>query len=207
MRFLLYDAETKRVPYTGGTKIDGIEYADGWRDFANLGISVVCAFTYPDEKYHVFLERDLHEFQSLVSEYEEIVSFNGVKFDDELCRQGYGINIITTYDILREAYIAAGFDPDNLPRKETPISAMLAGRKPESPAKGFGLDAIAKKNFKYGKSGRGDLAPIWFQQGNVSRVINYCLDDVKLEVNIFFQSQRGYLLHPKKNEFLNMRKI
>ena len=47
--------------------------------------------------------------------------------------------------------------------------------------KGWGLDAVCKGTFGEGKSGfRGGDAPKWFQQGDWSRLVDYCIDDVRL---------------------------
>ena len=62
---------------------------------------------------------------------------------------------------------------------------------------GFGLDAVCEANDLGGKTGHGALAPVQWQRGEISAVINYCLMDVKLTKELFDLCQKGEVVNPK----------
>lgn len=64
---LVYDCEiVKAIPSSKEAPTPGIEYCAGWRDFANMGISVIGAYDYETDRYRVFLEDGFQEFAELV---------------------------------------------------------------------------------------------------------------------------------------------
>ena len=161
--WLIYDCEIVRaIPKKGEPRIDGIEYCEGWRDFANMGISVICAYDYADAEYRVFCRDNWAQFAALAPE-RNIVSFNGRAFDDRLC-EASGLAIATHYDILVETWAAAGLGPEFSFRTHA----------------GYGLDALGRANHIGGKSGHGALAPVQWQRGEIGAVIDYCLRDVMI---------------------------
>lgn len=170
--FLVYDIEIiNAIPPAGDSnRIPGIEYCSGWLDYKNIGISVICAYSYADKKFHTFTaDTGFSEFQKMTKS-AVVVGFNSESFDDNVCRAN-NIRIKTGYDILREIYQAKGMDP--YPEIFT------------DEYKGYGLDAIAQANRLGKKSGRGDLAAIWWQHGKKEKVVSYCLQDVVLTQKIF----------------------
>jgi DEAD/DEAH box helicase domain-containing protein len=176
MKITIYDAEIKNaIPPGFGWKKHpdrnpDIEYCAGWDDFENMGISVICACVIPDGTFRVFMDDNMSEFEKLILSSDLIAGFNSESFDDKLC-QANGIEITTGYDILRETYRAKGLEP--YPDIYT------------SEYKGHGLDAIAKANGLKGKIGNGALAPVWWQQGQIGSVIDYCLHDVNITAKLF----------------------
>ena len=64
---LIYDCEIdKGIEKDPAQRLDGIEYCDGWRDFANMGISVIGAHDSMEDRYRVFMKDNFNEFMSLV---------------------------------------------------------------------------------------------------------------------------------------------
>ena len=54
MRALIYDIEIiKAIPSKNGERITGIEYCEGWKDHANMGISVIGAMTWPEGRKNI----------------------------------------------------------------------------------------------------------------------------------------------------------
>ena len=167
--YLLYDCETKNVPYTGGSKIEGINYANGWGDFENLGVSCICTFTY-SRGYEVFLEEDLGDFQKLADSIPLVFGFNSSRFDDKLLAAN-GIKIETRYDLLNECWRAVGLDPNySFPKTASKEQKMLYS--------GFKLEWLAISNLAMSKRGHGALAPVKWQRGEYAEVIKYCFRDV-----------------------------
>lgn len=166
---IIFDCEIKKaIAKKNEPLLDGIEYCDGWRDFANMGISCIGAYDYDADRYRVFMEDNLVEFDDLIRQHDVIVGFNSLGFDNRLIQAhdlGLSIDVdARSYDLLVEIWKAAGLGP----QFEYP-SHM-----------GFGLDACCKANFGTQKSGHGAFAPIDYQRGNYGRLVDYCLNDVVL---------------------------
>jgi len=166
--WLIYDCEIiKGILKKDDYPIPGVQYCDGWRDFANMGISVICAYDYGESRYRVFCRDNFEDFQSL-AEDRNVVSFNGLAFDDKLC-EANGLRVKTQYDILVATWVAAGLPP------EFSYPTHI----------GYGLDAICQANHIGRKTGNGALAPIQWQQGKIGAVIDYCLHDVRITKLLF----------------------
>ena len=192
---LAYDCEIVKAIQSKDERYEfGIDYCAGWNDFENMGISVICAYDWVADRYRVFCKDNLYLFDVLVAAHEDvIVSFNGINFDDKLCAAN-GLRVESSYDILRQAWIAAGLDPDK-------YNHGTHG--------GFGLDGLARANGLPGKTGHGARAPIDWQRGRIGRVIDYCLEDVRLTVELMNEVVRhGRLRDPRDpGEYLYMNSI
>lgn len=220
MGILVYDVEVKRIPWDGKSyKMKRYEYAEGWNDYEGLGVACICAWSSKFGGYGIFSEVfDQHEvFKNLVNELDGAViaiapipdfqkwvnaqaiisGYNSREFDDNVIA-ATGIQCKTNYDILREIYAAVGLDPDyKFPEDK---------KEQWTKYKGYRLEDVAKANFGRGKIGNGAMAPIQWQDGEYEAVIKYCLDDVKLERDLFLKAQTGELLAPN-GELLTMRKV
>ena len=76
---LVYDLEiVKAIPDKSGACKDGIEYCEGWQDHKNMGISVIGAYDYLEQKYRVFCKDNFAEFQKLVDKSNCLVGFNNI---------------------------------------------------------------------------------------------------------------------------------
>lgn len=186
---LVYDCEiVKGILGKNDKPVEGIEYCAGWRDFENMGISVIGAYDYAEDRYRVFCEDSFGYFEDL-SRDRTVVSFNGIGFDDQLCR-AHGMQVKSGYDLLVEVWFSSGLGP----QFQYPSHA------------GFGLDAICEKNAIGKKSGHGALAPVLWQQGKRGAVIDYCLQDVRLTKLLLDRVlSRGAIQCPKTGNALDMR--
>lgn len=159
---IVYDLEIqKAIPH--GERLDGIEYCEGWDDHENMGIACICAYDYGTNRYRVFSEGNLDGFRKLCGERKSLAGFNNIGFDNEvLACNGIQIPDDWCYDLLREIWDAI----DQI--------------GPFESKKGTGLDNVAKANGWTGKTGHGAKTPVWYQRGQIGRVIDYCLEDVRL---------------------------
>ena len=177
---IVYDLEIqKAIPH--GERVDGIEYCKGWDDHANMGIACLCAYDFAADRYFVFTEDNLKEFDDL-AEGHTLGGFNSIGFDNKVLRaEGLLQDHHAHYDLLRRTWDAMDdIDPD------------------ES-KKGSGLDALARANGFKGKTGHGAKAPVWYQQGQIGRVINYCLEDVRITKELIARVYaEGVLNDPRK---------
>lgn len=163
---IIYDCEiVKAIQSNNETSIEGIEYCEGWRDFENMGISIIGAYDYKTFRYRVFAKDNFQEFQDLVDSTDLVIGFNSIAFDNQLCAaHGIYVHDSESYDLLVEIWKAAGL-----------------GDEFKYPSHvGFSLDACAQANYGLGKTGHGALAPVDWQRGNIGRVVDYCLNDVYL---------------------------
>jgi hypothetical protein len=195
MKALIYDIEIKKaIPDKNKPREDGIEYCEDWHDHANMGISVIGAYDYATDRYHVFCDDNKDAFFEACLKAECLVSFNGIGFDNRVIEKTWSFpdSILTkfVYDLLVETWVAAGLGP------------KFAGPSHG----GFGLDAICSCNFGTKKSGNGALAPVLWQRGKIGEVIDYCLNDVRLTKQIFDKvlADRS-LISPKDGRELTLR--
>lgn len=180
-KYLVFDLETKRaIPKDGEIVIPDIEYCQGWSDHEGMGISVLvaCVVTGPIEKYRVYFEDGIKDFERAMSAVDWIVGYNHLKFDNEVLK-ALGVTIpssVRHYDLCLEIKDAAGMPKNN---------------------RGFKLDSLLSANFRTRKSGHGGDAPINWQRGKHQEVINYCIDDVTLTKQLFQKILTdGWLYHP-----------
>lgn len=192
MDAIIYDCEIIKAipPKNGGRKESGIEYCEGWRDFDNMGISVIGVYDWLNDSTHVFLQDNISQFEYLVDAREVIIGFNSISFDNNLCLGAKNIVVPRTrsWDLLAEIWVASG-----LPR---------TFQYPDS--LGFSLDEVCKKNGLGMKSGNGALAPVLWQKGLYGQVINYCLHDVQLTKLAVELALDGKLKSPKTGEILEI---
>jgi hypothetical protein len=152
-KVIVYDLEIEKAIHTGGAKLEGIQYVDGWENKRQAGISVVAAYAEWLSLPMVFGKDNLHKFQQLVDEADLCVGFNNEFFDDELLdANGVTIPKAKSWDILQEWVKVMG--------------------------KRVKLGDLASANCGAAKSDDGGMAPIYWQNGQIFRVIAYCLADV-----------------------------
>lgn len=143
----------------------------GWAGYDEMGISVGCAFDYRVMLFRVFLDDNIKELVDRLNEPGTlIVAFNHIGFDNKLLR-GVGLNLkpdeqLNNYDMMR-------------------VSKKGSTRNEFVRQKGFRLDDHLQVLGLPMKTGEGVMAPIWWQQGLVGKVIDYCLADVQQEKGLF----------------------
>lgn len=185
---IILDVEIKKaILGRNDIPILGIEYCDGWRDFAGMGISCVCTYDIKTHLTRVFLEEDLIELaEYLQGKYT--AGFNTRRFDLPLLEangvQPCWLEPDTHYDILEEIWIALGLNPNKFnPRTHG----------------GWGLDAVCQATLGIAKTGHGALAPVWWQQGRRGRVIDYCCNDGWMEGSLLLHIiQKGVVSNGKE---------
>ncbi len=133
----------------------------GVNDPTALNLSVIGIYDYERNVYEHFLQEDLHKLWPILESADLIIGYNSDHFDIPLLNKYYGGDLtkIKSLDMLRE--IKNSF-----------------GRRMK-------LDQIAEGTLGLNKSGIGTQATIWWKQGEYQKVIDYCLDDVKLTKNIY----------------------
>lgn len=120
---LIYDIEIlNAIPDRSGQRQEGVEYCEGWHDYAGMSIACVGAYDYKHDRSRVFLADNLQEFGWWAVTQECVVGFNNNRFDNRLLEaQGIAIQPEKSYDLLQEIWRAAGIER-RLPRSFTIIS-------------------------------------------------------------------------------------
>ena len=173
-KIAVFDLEIKRT-------IESLE--KGWNDHANMGISVLCLYDYFTGRYRVFDDKNKDECLQILHNYDLVAGFNTVKFDWQVVNKswpnGY-TRIGKDFDVLREIWISKGLDPDN-------FNGRTHG--------GYKLDDVAFDTVGMKKTANGALAPIMFQEGRFADLVDYCIEDVRIERTLFeFVVQNGYVI-------------
>src|SRR6266705_4872172 len=159
----------------GETAIKDIEYCEGWKDYANMGVSCVCTCDMDSHLSRVFTTSRLPDLAEYVRD-KATGGFNTRRFDMPLLEvHGVTFNQDKHFDALEQIWLRLGLDPDQFSELH----------------KGWGLDAGMQATFGLAKTGHGAVAPIWWQQGHHSKVIDYCLNDVWLEAKLIAHMLKG----------------
>lgn len=201
-RLLMYDCEIiNLIPDRRELMHPDYSYCSHWRDFNNMGISVVGTWRnydimggsfvpLPLGKYEAFVNDSgsvpiaLHlpqfrRLQQLIWGADSIIGFNTIAFDDYLMVSN-GFDVTTDYDLLCQTRVAVGQPPHYK-------AGVTTG--------GYSLANLAHAN-GMAKTGTGELAPMLWQDGKRQQVVDYCLNDVKLVNNLYWRKQNGLLRDP-----------
>lgn len=194
MRAVIYDIEiAKAIPGRNGEQQTGIEYCAGWKDHANMGIACIGAWDYVEDRARVFTMGNISEFLDLCDDRDLLVGFNSIPFDNAVIAATLNrpaFDESRCYDLLREIWAAAGLPAE--------FDFKTHG--------GYGLDAVCEANFGTKKTGNGALAPVDWQRGEYGRVIDYCLNDIKLTKQLFDRAMGdGNIKCPKTGNRLYLR--
>ena len=211
-KILIFDCEIINCipPQNDEDKNPNLNYCKGWRDFKNMGISVIGTWRnydlvkifgnyytipLPSGKYQAFVNhnslinafsfpdivvKDFEQFLRLAMISDCIVGFNSRAFDDKLCHANH-LEFTTDFDLLEEVRLAAGM-PRHYVRGLT--------------KSGYNLNNLALTNLGYGKTKTGELAPVLWQEGKKEEVIKYCQSDVELLRSLYFRFIKGKLYDP-----------
>jgi DEAD/DEAH box helicase domain-containing protein len=133
----------------------------GSNDAKDLDLSVVCIYDYETDKYSSFTKETLKDLWPILEEADLIIGYNSDHFDIPLLGKYYSGNLgkIKSLDLLKE------------------IRTSLGRR--------IKLDSIAEATLGKNKSGHGLEAVVWWKNGEKQKVIDYCIDDVKITKEVY----------------------
>ncbi|MDR3608313.1 MAG: ribonuclease H-like domain-containing protein [Oligoflexia bacterium] len=146
-----------------------VQEVGGWDHVDKLGISVACAY---DSKTDEFLSFRENEIPKLIELCEErlVVGYNIRGFDlPVMVPYGLVIKRVDAFDIM--------YDLEALTRQRF-----------------LKLESVAQGTLGAGKSADGLLAVEWWKKGEVQKIIDYCIQDVKVTRDVFqFGRQNGFI--------------
>ena len=158
------------------------ECSGGWGSYGEMGVSVLCLYDYLTGRYRVFDDHNMREGLEILALHDIVVGFNTVNFDWRVLQATYPqmVRVSRDFDILREIWKSRGLDPDH-------FDYRTHG--------GFKLDDVAYDTIGLRKTGNGAHAPLLYKEGRWAELVDYCLQDVKLEKEVFeFIVSNGYII-------------
>jgi len=146
-----------------------VQDVGGWDHIDKLGVSVACAYDSKTDKFLAFRENELSQLIELCEE-RLVVGYNIRGFDlPVLVPYGLKLNRVDAFDIM--------YDLEALTRQRF-----------------LKLEAVAQGTLGTGKSADGLMAVEWWKQGEVQKIIDYCMMDVEVTRNVFqFGRQNGFV--------------
>ncbi len=145
------------------------ETPGGWNSTHLLGVSCAVVYEFGADKYRVYGPDDVMKLRDRLLMADRIGGWNTWKFDYPVIwglpgRERVRELLSKTDDMLRRVWQSLGLDPEGFSPKHG----------------GWSLDIVAQATIGAAKSGFGGDAPKWFQAGNWARLVDYCIQDVKL---------------------------
>lgn len=137
-------------------------FADvGKYDASLLKVSLVGVYSYATDKYESFLEPDLPRLWRLLEAADRVIGYNIINFDFAVLNTYYpgDLTKFPTLDLLVEIEKRLGFR--------------------------IKLDDVAHGCLGVGKSGNGLQAIEFFRRGEIDKLRDYCLQDVKVTKEVY----------------------
>ena len=133
----------------------------GKENLAKLLLSVVGAYSYANNSFLTFTEKELSAFENLLKRTDLIIGFNINHFDLPVLQKYLSIDLnkIPTLDIMDEVVNTTGHR--------------------------VSLDDLVINTLGKRKSANGLLAVDYFRQGRMDELKKYCLDDVRLTRDLY----------------------
>lgn len=150
-------------------------------DPSQMDLAVVAIHDSETDEYSCYTESELGNLWPILERADMLIGYNSNHFDIPLLNKYYAGDLlgIKSLDILEE------------------IKKVLGRR--------LKLDKIAQGTLGVGKSGHGLEAVNWWKKGEVEKVKNYCIDDVKITKKIYdFALVNKKLKYKEGNEVLTL---
>lgn len=146
-----------------------------------LKVSVAVAYSYPEKKFLVYDEKTVHKLGELLQDADLVIGYNIISFD---------------YEVLRP-YL--NYDPKTLPTLDMLLEVeKILGHR-------VGLDSIAEATLGGGKIASGMDAIRFWRNGELDKLKEYCVSDVKITRDIYDYARQNQKLFYKdfftKREF------
>jgi len=140
-----------------------------------LQISLVGVYFYETDTYEAFLEEDLPKLWPRLERSSRVIGYNLIGFDYPCLQTYYAGDImkLPTVDVMKE------------------IEKRLGHR--------VKLDDVAQATLGIGKSGHGLLAVEYWKNGEIEKLKDYCLQDVKVTKDVYDHAiEKGFVRYNDK---------
>jgi len=128
---------------------------------ADLDISVVCIHDSSTDQYSSFLEKDFNKLWAILEQSDMIITWNGDHFDIPLLNKYYSgdLSKVKSLDLMKEVQ-------------------KVFGRR-------LKLDTVGEATLGRNKTADGAEAVVWWQKGEIDKLISYCIEDVRLTKELY----------------------
>lgn len=152
------------------------------KNVTDLDIAIVGAYNSDTDAYTSYTAEELPNFWPLIESTDAIIGFNSDTFDVPLLNKYYPGDLfsIKSIDLLKDVHKALG--------------------------RRIRLNNLAEATLNEGKSADGLKAIEWWQKGEVEKVREYCLQDVKVTKDLFeYAKNNGLLKWKDLNEIKDIK--
>jgi|SRR6185312_3159275 len=158
-------------------------FADvGKNDPSLLDIALVAIHDSETNEYSTYLVEDLPKLWPIIERADMLIGFNSDHFDIPLLNKYYpgDLTKIKSLDILKEIQKSYG--------------------------RRMKLDQLAEGTLGKNKSGHGLDAIRWWKEGNIDKIRDYCIDDVKITKDIYdFARANNKLIFKEGGKLLDIK--
>ncbi len=139
-------------------------------DFSNLEVTIACIHDSESGEYKSFFKDELAGLWPILERADLLIGYNSDHFDIPILGKYYAgnLSIIKSVDLLKE------------------IKQALGRR--------LRLDSVAEATLGKKKSGSGTEAMRWWKEGQLDKVREYCLDDVKITLELYEYARKHGVL-------------
>ncbi len=158
---IVFDVETKH----------SFDEVGGRDKFDKLGVSVVAAYGYADDRYVAFEEHELPQFEEMLKRAKRVIGFNIHHFDLPVLQPYFSWNLmeLATLDLMNDVERGVGFR--------------------------VSLDNLCTETLGAKKSADGMQALRWYKEGRIEDIKKYCIKDVELTKGLYeFGRKNGHVL-------------
>ncbi len=133
----------------------------GSNDPTDLDISVICIHDSETGQFSSYLEADFYKLWPILEKADSFVTWNGDHFDIPLLNKYYpgDLSKIKSVDLMREVQ-------------------LVLGRR-------LKLDTVGEATLQRNKSGHGLQAIEWWRNGEIEKIVKYCIEDVRLTRDLY----------------------
>lgn len=159
-------------------------FADvGKNDPSLLDISIVCIHDSETDTYSSYLLEELPKLWPIIEHADMLIGFNSDHFDIPLLNKYYpgDLTKIKSLDILKEIQTSYG--------------------------RRMKLDQLAEGTLGKNKSGHGLDAIMWWKRGEIDKIRDYCIEDVKITKQIYEYALQNNKLIFKEGGAMNEIKL
>ncbi len=173
MDTIVFDIETKNFFTDQGV---------GWNNFPELKISVVGAYSYQKDEYYCFDEHELDKLAGLFRGAGKLVGFASNRYDIPVLNLHFQ-KVRTAADLN-----LWGFERVDLLDEIERVTGERTS-----------LRRLAEANLGLTKDHHGSEAGDMYERGEIEKLKEYCLNDVKLTKELYdiFERDRAFLVQDK----------
>jgi DEAD/DEAH box helicase domain-containing protein len=167
----------KRVQFMDIETQRGADEVGGWENKHLMKLAVGVVYDTLDDRYHTYFENQVDQMFERMFQADLVIGFNHVGFDYPVL-QAYSVEDlakkIRSFDMLEDIRKRLGFR--------------------------LKLNDLAKHTLKVEKLADGLQSLEWFKAGEMDKIVEYCIQDVKVTKELFeYGCKNGHLIYTHRS--------